>query len=380
MKNIIKLRKKAILFSLLILLGIAIVLPAICTMEKKPVKIGFAASLTGKFSVLGTSGRNGAILAVEEVNAAGGINNRPVQLIIRDDKNDPDFAKQVDKDLAKEGVVAIIGHMTSSMGLAVIDTINKEKILLVSPTISSDKLTGLDDYFLRIVPPSKLRVLTLARYCFEKKGLKKLAGIYDLSNRAYSEEWFNTFTSAFKKHGGSISYLTNFTSGSTVVYSELVRKMLESDPEGIAIAANALDTAMLCQQLRMLGSELPVVSSYWAITDELISQGGPAVEGIVFPGFYNKEDKHKNYIRFKKNFKERFGKEPDFPALFSYEAALIILTALAKNQSPFKLKETILSIGTFEGLQGDIKIDRYGDSYRKFFLITVRNGKFRHIN
>ena len=170
--------------------------------RKKPIKIGFAGCLTGRLSDLGTAGRNGVMLAVEQINETGGINGRPVELIVKDDKQDPDVAIQVDKELIEEGVVAIIGHMTSAMSVAVVPLMNKEKMLIISPTTSTNELTGIDDYFFRIMPPNKAETDHLAHYTLNVMGLRKMVCVYDLSNLAFTEGWYRNFKSEFENRGG----------------------------------------------------------------------------------------------------------------------------------------------------------------------------------
>ena len=112
--------------------------------NNKPIKVGFVGGLTGRLSDLGIAGRNGVIMAIEEINKAGGINKRPIELITKDDKQDPEVAVNVDKELIDEGVVAIIGHMTSAMSIAALPLINKKQILMISPTTSTNKLFGIE--------------------------------------------------------------------------------------------------------------------------------------------------------------------------------------------------------------------------------------------
>ncbi|MBC8434318.1 MAG: hypothetical protein H8D96_20610 [Desulfobacterales bacterium] len=100
------------------------------------------------------------------------------------------------------------------------------------------------------------------------------------------------------------------------------------------------------------------------------------MEGIIFSSTYNKESKHKNFVIFKKQFKERFGKIPDFSAVFSYEAAQLLFYGLSTTDEVEKLKDTIINRQIYPGLQGDIQIDKYGDVKRKRFLITVKDGQF----
>ncbi|MBW1797231.1 MAG: ABC transporter substrate-binding protein, partial [Deltaproteobacteria bacterium] len=126
MKTTMNCRSSKPFYFTIILLLVSISMAVMWGCEnKKPVKVGFVGGLTGRLSYLGTAGRNGVILAVEEINEAGGINGRPVELITRDDGHDPKVAVKVDRELIGEGVVAIIGHMTSSMSMAALPLINK---------------------------------------------------------------------------------------------------------------------------------------------------------------------------------------------------------------------------------------------------------------
>jgi branched-chain amino acid transport system substrate-binding protein len=350
---------------------------AACEKEKAPIKVGFVGGLTGRLSDLGTAGRNGVILAVEQINRKGGIHGRPVELIAKDDQQNPETALRVDRELADEGVVAIIGHMTSTMSMVAIPFANKEKILMISPTTSTNKVSGLDDFFIRIMPPNKSETEHLARHAFEVMGLKKIAVIYDLSNRAYTEGYFHNFKDAFEGFGGSINHVETFISGKDMGFATAADALLKPDPEAVLIVTGAPDAAMISQRIRIAGAKIPIFACGWAMTADLLHDGGPAVEGLLFSMLFNRESKEKAYLKFKKRFKERFGETPNFAAAHGYEAAQALFKALSKETDPKKLKRTVLQQDIFGGLQGDFKMDRFGDPQRKRFLITVKNGRFR---
>ena len=357
--------------SILLLAGIG------CEKKENPIKVGFVGGLTGRLSDLGTEGRNGVILAVEKINSSGGINGRPVKLITKDDKQNAEVTLRVDRELVDEGVVAIIGHMTSTMSMVALPFVNKQKILMISPTTSSNELMGIDDYFIRVIPPNKSETDHLARHAFNVMGLKKMAAIYDLSNRAYTEEYFNNFKEEFEGLGGKINHVETFSSGKSMDFVKATDSLLKQDPDGVLIATGAPDVAMISQRIRMNGSKVPIFSCGWAMTAALIHDGGPAVEGVVFSQLFDRESRQKTYLEFKKRFEERFGEAPNFAAAHGYEAALALFKALSKNADPQELKATILQQNTIEGLQGDFKVDKYGDPQRKRLLITVKNGQFK---
>jgi branched-chain amino acid transport system substrate-binding protein len=368
------LKRRALLVMFVILSLLSLTLAG-CK-RHNPIKIGFAGCLTGRLSDLGVAGRNGVILAVEQINTAGGIQGRPIELLVRDDQHDPEIAKQVDQDLIDAGVAAIIGHLTSAMSMAAVPLVNEEQMVLISPTTSTNELTGLDDYFLRVCPSSNTQTDQLARYAFTTMGLRKIASVYDLSNRAFAEGLYQNFKTQFENMGGTLVHTTTFTSGEPISYLTLTRNLLDVEADGLFIVASALDTALLCQQLRKENVDIPIISSAWAFTPDIIRHGGSAVEGLIFSEAYYKESKHPDYLAFQREFRNRFGHEPGFAGTFSYEAARVVFTALAQTDDSSRLKEVIIAHQVFAGLQGQIRIDRYGDAQRKRFVITIKNGQF----
>ena len=236
--------------------------------DKNTFKIGFVGGLTGKSSDLGIQGRSGVMLAVEEINQQGGINGRPLQLITKDDKQDPQIALKVDRELIDEGVVVIIGHMTSAMTEVALPLINEKKVLMINPAASTNKLSGIDDYFLRVINPGIQLTNLEADYASRNLKLRRMATVYDLSNRAFSEEYAANFKSEFERLGGKVVSTDSFRAGHDVSFKNLAKKILKARPDGLLIVAGAVDTAMLCQHVRMAGSKMPILMSLWAQTPD----------------------------------------------------------------------------------------------------------------
>lgn len=345
--------------------------------DKNVYKIGFVGGLTGKSSDLGIQGRSGVTLAVEEINQQGGVNGSQFKLITKDDKQDLQTALKVDRELIDEGVVVIIGHMTSAMTEAALPLINERKIPILSPTTSTNKLTGIDDYFLRVINANIQLTNLEADYAFRKLKLRRIATIYDLSNRAYSEDFAANFKARFERLGGKVIAVDNFRAGPDVSFKNIAKKILQTKPDGLLIVAGALDTAMICQHVRMAGSKVPVLVSGWAQTPDLLRHGGPAVEGIIATQYVDHDSLVKPFVEFRKRYRTRFGDvEPTFAVVMGYEAVMVVKDALSKNPDPTKLKETILKQKTFNGLQGTFEIDSYGDAKRKAYIVTVRKNRF----
>ena len=165
--------------------------------QEQPIKIGFIGGLTGRVADLGVSGRNGALLAIEQRNNSGGINGTPIHFIAVDDKQDKNTAVREFNSLVAQGMEAIIGHMTSSMSVATVPLANKAPIVLMSPTATTTFLSDIDDYFLRVCATTDTYAKEMARYLRKTKKLTEVAVVYDLKNKAYTQSWINHFNNEF---------------------------------------------------------------------------------------------------------------------------------------------------------------------------------------
>lgn len=363
-------------FMILISLLTALVLPG-CR-SKKPLYLGYAGPLTGKFADLGVAGRDGVMLAVEEINAGGGINGRKIELLAKDDAHDPQQAQRVDQELVDAGAVAVIGHMTSAMSVAGLPVVNRAHLVMLSPTTSSNDLTGIDDYFLRVYPPSSHVARLLSAHAIEKLGIRSISVAYDISNEAHALGWYKYFSESYQRLGGRITQELPFEGGKAD-FSRMAGQIKAGGAQGIFIIAGAMDTAMICQHLRRSGSGVPVIVSEWSTTDDLLRQGGAAVEGVTFFQTFDRNSDRPAYAAYRKSYRERFRRDPTFASVHAYDSAKLIFAALARDSNPKKLKQTILSMGNFNGLQDQIMIDKYGDPKRKPFLMVVKNGSFQKV-
>lgn len=345
----------------------------------EPVKVGYVGGLTGRHYDLGLSGRNGASMAVARINNDGGIGGRQIKLIVKDDKQDPEVAKKAVNELIGEGVVAIIGHMTSSMSGATIPIVNDKNVVMISPTTSSSDFEGKDDNFVMLYPSTRTSAGHFSSYIFNEMGLRRVAVIYDVSNRTYSESWYENFRSEFKKLKGEVVSGKAFTSGEEESLFAIARELLEKKPEGILIIANALDTALLCQQVRKIDKNVSLMTSEWAFTADVLKHGGSSVEGVVFIEKVDLESEDPRYMEFASEYEKLFGRLPDFAASKSYDAVQVLAAALRMTTDREEIKDAIVRKHVFQGLQGEFVIDDYGDAKLDHFIVTVKNNRFRVI-
>jgi branched-chain amino acid transport system substrate-binding protein len=353
-------------------LALAALAAASCS-KPAPLKVGLVTGLSGRHYDLGLSSRNGVELALRQLNAAGGVNGRPVELLVRDDGQDPELARRAVEELVQAGVVAIIGHATSSMAEVTIPIVNREHVLMVSPTASSAAFLGKDDWFVMMHPSTIESGKALADHVSSRHLARRITVVYDLSNRAYTQAWYDAFKAAFDGLGGTVRPLP-FTAGQVASWGALAEQALAGDADGVTIVANSLDTAAFCQQVR-LRSAVPIFGAEWGFTQDVIANGGRAVEGAIFVMKVDLEDSSPRFVAFKQAYLERFGRPVDFAAVMAYEALQVLAEALRRDPTREGVRRVVLSLGSFEGLQGPLRIDAFGDGKRRHFVVTVRDGR-----
>jgi len=341
---------------------------------KEPVRIGFIGELTGNSADLGEAGRNGAMLAIETINQAGGINGQHIELLARDTGSTPETAQKSAGELLDAKVVAVIGPMTSGMAKAVLPAHDAAKVVLVSPTATAISLSGQDDYLYRINWTTRDNALLYAKYC-QERGYKRLAMAANQNNRTFSESWAQEFQQAFAQSGGQILATKYFDSGAESLLP-VVDKLLQTRPDALVFIANAGDTARLAQQTRKLDKALPLIAAEWASTDQLLELGGQSVEGLAIVQQFNANDQSPRFIDFQQRYTRRFGRSPAYANVLAHDAATVLLDTLARRKGEQPLKQALIDLGPFQGLQESIQFDANGDTRHSAAITLVRDGRF----
>lgn len=362
------------ILSLFMVLGTLLLLAG--CQKPEPIRLGFIGGITGRVADLGVSGRNGVQLAVEQRNAAGGIKGRQIELVVKDDGQDAETAKRAIGELIGQNVELIIGPMTSSMAIAIMPQVSASKSILLSPTVTTTDLSGKDDNFLRVISVTTDYAAKSARYQYEKLGIRSVAAIYDSNNRSYTESWLKDFQAAFEKLGGRVVSKKTFQSGKDTVFQPLIHELLEARADSVLIISNAVDSAMICQQLRKLAPSQRIAMSEWASTERFIELAGTASEGVLVAQFLDRNDTSQRYLDFLAAYRARFKQEPGFAGMAGYDAALIAMEVYSNRRQEESLKGVIINRKSFQGVQQVLNIDRFGDADRKTFVTTIQGNQF----
>ena len=364
----------------ILLVSIVILLLFQGCIKKQPVKVGVVAELTGKQSELGINLRNGIQLAAEEINAAGGINGHPIELVIKDDMGTPQGAENAENAVIDEGVVAVIGHLTSNQTVEGHKVTEERGVVLFSGTATTSLLSNKKDLFFRTEPSNEYFADQFAKYIWQAQTISNMAIIYDIDNDTYSIPMAETFKSTFTALGGTVTKSIDFSGSETNDFSVIINNLLVPKPEGIFIIASPINTATIAQLIRLQGSDARLFSAPWSQGQEIIDYGGDAIEGLETITAFDINDPSPMLQEVKQKYRDRYAEEPVFTAMFGYELMNYLAEALKISDGKSEgLPDAILSIKTYDGLVGEIHMNEYGDSSRAVYVLRLVNHQYESI-
>ncbi|MCT4634159.1 MAG: ABC transporter substrate-binding protein [Firmicutes bacterium] len=368
---------KVIIIAILLILSLSIYL---YSNYEKTLNIGFASTLSGNWSQIGIDTRNGFLLRLKEFNENNEIPGLKINPIFFDDKNDKEHASSLGKTFVEENIDIVIGFTLSQMKDSVEKIMSENDILFISPTMSTYELTGKKDNFIRVVSDSMLQGDAILAFIKDDNYSNTII-IYDINNSGYSIPLTGYILEKSDKY--NISILKSIGIDTTNYNSQdLISSINESNPKSLIFIANAIDVAKLSQILKLNDIQAAFYSSTWGMTSDLIEIGGKTIEGTLMPGFFDYSNKSDKYISFSESFEKEFGHKPITHNIYGYEALDVLITALKYSKSTNKndIKEAILDISHFQGLQSNFIIDEYGDAKRPYGKFTIKNGKYIRID
>lgn len=333
------------------------------------IKVGVVIGLTGNYSGLGLDEKNGIVLAFDKINNK--INNKKIELIFKDDKQDKEVNTQAINELIQDNVKYIIGNATSSMSQVTLDIISKHNdIFQISPTASSSQFSNKDDNFFRVQSANSSKHFDNLIKLLKEYNAKHIYLVGDKNNKSYLYDYLHLFDNKEMKYEGIID--------SNLPYKEILSKVKNAD--FIIQVQNSTDAASLIQYLRINNNNTRVVSSGWAKTQEFMENSGKWSKGIYFisSNYINYEDK--NYQEFAKIFYEVYKYQPNKTNMQAYQAAKIMIEALQHgNEKVNDIKKYIIDKETFKIAGEEVSFNKYGDIKRPYYIFEVKNNKYEKI-
>lgn len=328
------------------------------TDNQKPIKIGVAEPLTGGAAPYGESGKNGFSLAIDEINKAGGIDGRQVEVIYEDSKcNAKDALSAGQKLVHSDKVDYLVGGMCSSEVLAILP-ISEAKPVLFFGQGSSPDITGKGKYFFRTWPSDALSGKALAEYIVPK--YKKIAIVTEQTDYAVALK--NTFSQSAESLGGQIVASETF-SGDTKDFRAILSKIKPTNPELLFINPQAGQSgALIAKQARDMGIEAQFVTFFFT-GDEFV-KANSAVNGTIILDVPSLNSTRPQSAQFSANYKARFGESMNYPFVAGqmYDYAYLLKQTIEDAGNNIDAQKKYLNrLASYRGVIGDFSFEPTGD-------------------
>ncbi len=349
---------------------------------RRVLEVGFVADLSGRGSHVGVSARNGANLAVREAERQAGGGQAVIRLTVVDDQGTPEGAVEADRALAARHVALVVGHATSGPGQAGIPVLQAAGIPVLSPLMSAASLTGRRDGFYRIIDENTVQGKVLAKAARDtsvRLGRPLRAAVLTESvNAAYTADVKDGFIEAWEEAGGDVVFEADYRAEGEIPFDRLAESIAGSGADTVLLVTGGMDLGLLVQKVHLLTPEARFYAGMWGMTADFVAHAGAAGEGTVFPSVFDPDSTEARWIAFQRAYLDAYGEEPDFAAVYGYEAMQVAIGALraAGSADAASIGDALVAGAPWPGLQSDIPLDANGDSSRGYRLMVLESGRF----
>ena len=362
--------------SLILVIGLSVPFFGLAESEDT-IKIGVIIPLTGKISDIGEAEKNGIELAVNRINLNRGINNKKIELIYEDSQGKPDVAVAAYQKLKTIDNIKYIVAAQSSVILSIGPLAEQDKIVLLTISSLSPKVSELGDYIFRhnLYPKDDAEFLA-ETIC--KLGYKEIG--YLMENTESAKTYFPVFDTKFKSLGCEIEIKEVYNT-ETLDFKTHLLKIKESEVEVIFTYSHAIETANMMKQAEELDLKLQWVSMFNLENKIVIETAGRLADGALFSSMYNVDGKSLKTRDFRDSFVLKYEEKPETFAALAYDDIFILADAMSRcnKLTSTCVKDEMYNVN-IEGVTGKIWFDEKGDSHKELFLKTVKNGQFVEYN
>jgi branched-chain amino acid transport system substrate-binding protein len=346
---------------------------------QETIKIGEFGSLTGDNASFGTSQNNGVQMAVEEINAAGGVLGKKIDLTVEDNMTKQGETTTITRKLiSQDHVVAIIGEVASSKTLEAAPIAQAAKIPLLATAATNPKVTQTGDYIFRVCFTDDFQAVVIARFVLEKLKEKNIAFMTDVK-QDYSVGLTNIAKDYFSKNGGNVVKEQSYSSGDKDFRAQLT-DIKSANPDVIIITGYYPEASLIAKQARQFGIKATLVGGDGWDGSSLIPVGGKAIEGAYFSNHFSTEDTSPLVQDFVKKYKAKYNAVPDAFAALGYDATKLLADAIkrAGSTDSEKIRAAVQDTEGFPGVSGKITIGKDRNAVKSAVILTIKDGALKY--
>lgn len=345
------------------------------------IKVGEFASLTGKDATFGISSHEGTLLAIEEINAAGGVLGKKLALLTEDTQckaGEP--ATVVNKLITRDNVIAVLGEVASSRSLEAAPICQQNQIPMISPSSTNPDVTKTGDYIFRVCFIDPFQGTVMANFATKTLKARRVAVLTDVKSD-YSKGLAKFFKERFVANGGQLTTELDYNGGDKDFKAQLTA-IKAANPDGVFVPGYYTECALISVQAKQLGLNVPLFGGDGWESSVLFEIGGDAVNGNYLSTHYSPEVGSEMCKKFVEHYKQRWnGKTPDALAACGYDSALVLADAIkrAGTTAGPKLRDAIAATKNFPAVTGTLTLNENRDATKSAVILKITGGQFKYL-
>ncbi len=364
-------------FFLAFLISLFLFISSIFAQADETIRIGVFLDMTGQTASFGISTFSGIKLAVDEINAKGGIDGKKFEIFLADDQGRPENAKiAVEKLITENKVHALLGEVLSTNSLAAAPIAQAAKIPLITPSSTNEKITKVGDYIFRACFIDSFQGEAMAKFAFETLKIRRVAILTDF-NSDYAKGLSDAFANTFKRLGGRIVSQKTFFQDDEDYFQQL-KAVKRAKPDAVYLAGYYNSVGVIAKQARemkingvFLGGDGWDAPDIWQI-------GGNSLNNSYITNHFTPTAPDEKVKKFTTDYKKLFGLEPDAFAALAYDSTYLLADSLkrAKTTENTKLRDAIATTKDFDGVTGKITINNLRNANKPAVILKLQNPNF----
>lgn len=345
------------------------------------IKIGVNYELSGNVATYGQDSVKGVEMAIAEINAAGGVDGKKIEVVKYDTKSEPAEATTLaTKLMTQDKVVTIIGPATSGSFKATIPVANPNEVPVVSGSATADDVTvtggKVQEFAFRTCYSDSFQGTAMANYAANEKGAKTAAIVKDISSD-YGKGLAESFKTTFEAAGGQIVAEESYSAGDTD-FNAILTRLKGQQFDVIYIPGYYNEAGLIIKQARALGITAPIVGADGFDSPTLLDlAGADALNDVYFSNHYSNLDKDPKVQKFIADFKAKYNAEPGAFSALGYDTAYFVADAIkrAETKDSLGIQKAMAATKDYPGVTGTFSVDENHNAVKEITVIGLTNGQ-----
>lgn len=349
--------------------------PAENTPAGDPIKIGAIAPVTGDRAEVGKSVWLSWQIAIRDINAAGGVLGRPVELVLEDSKGDPKEAVELAKKLADNNeICAVLGPMMSSEAIACSPVFDEYGIVEMAPVASNSQYAPMSPWSFTLAGKQSAEMPYFAEHILKNFAKASSVGIIYV-NDDWGVSSIESLTKACDKYGIQIATMESYATGEKD-FTAMLTKIRQTNPDALVLVTQAPEGSLILNQIANMAWDVQLIGTGAMYSDQVIQLAGATSEGLIAPSaFFLLEDDIPAF-EYATVFESEAGFKPTIHGPLSYDSAVVLCAAIESAGSVDRtaIRDALQATKDVKGLAGTYEFTKDGDIIRQYRVLQVENG------